>query len=164
MDLYVIRHADAMPIGERGISSDEERPLSPEGEAQCRALAAALQRQGVRLDRVLTSPLVRARQTADIMLQAWSKPTPELESCAELAPGIRPGKLARALRKLGEASVALVGHQPDLSDWTAWLIGSRKARLDFAKSGVAYVVCNDPPDKGAGTLTWLLTPEWLAGK
>lgn len=164
MDVYIIRHADAVPVGERGITSDEERPLSPEGEAQSRALAAALQRQDVHLDKVLSSPLVRARQTAEIMLQAWSKPAPELLLCDELGPGLRPKKLARGLRELKESSVALVAHEPDLSAWIAWLIGSRKARLNFAKSGVACVVCDEPPDKGAGTLTWLLTPEWLAGK
>ena len=164
MDVYIIRHADAIPVGERGITTDAERPLSSEGEAQSRDVSAALQRQGVRLTKVLASPLVRARQTAEIILQGWAKPAPELVLCDELTPGFRAGKLARLLRKLNAESVALVAHQPDLSDWTAWLIGSRKTRVEFAKAGVAHVVCDDPPDKGAGTLHWLLTPDWLRAK
>ena len=59
-------------------------------------------------------------------------------------------KLARVLRALQCDSVALVGHQPDLGDFAAWLVGSRKAQIDFAKGGVAHLVCHDNPGKGAG--------------
>lgn len=163
MDLYIIRHADAVALGERGVTKDADRPLSAEGEAQSRTVSVALQRKGIRLNKVLTSPLLRARQTAENMLRDWSAPAPELVMCDELAPGVRPRKLARFLRKINEQSVALVGHQPDLSEWAAWLIGGKKAQIDFAKSGVAYIICGDPPRKRAGVLIWLLTPDWLRG-
>jgi phosphohistidine phosphatase len=161
MDLYLIRHADALPVGQAGITADEDRPLSEEGKAQAKALAAALRRQGVQLDKVVTSPLLRARQTAEGMLLAWGKSTADLHPCNELAPGGKRGKLARFLRELGGKAIALVGHQPDLGECAAWLIGSKKARIEMAKGGVAYIISGEEPAKGSGTLVWLATPAWF---
>jgi phosphohistidine phosphatase len=162
VDLYLIRHADAVPLGEAGISADESRPLTKNGEEQAGRLAPGLRAKGIHLDVVLTSPLLRARQTAERMLQEWPRPVPELRICQELAPGSKRRKLSRFLAELGFDRVALVGHQPDLAEYAAWLIGSKKARLDLAKAGVAHVICEKEPDKGAGRLCLLVTPEWLS--
>jgi phosphohistidine phosphatase len=161
MDLYIIRHGDALPLGSPGITGDEERPLSKDGEAQARNLAAALSRRGIRLEKVVSSPLVRARQTAERLIEAWPPPRPELSLCDELAPGRKRRQLAKFLRALGGASVAVVGHQPDLGALAAWLVGSKKAQIDLAKAGVAHVQFGNGPKKGAGTLIALLTPAWL---
>ncbi len=160
MDLYIIRHADAQPLGEGGIEDDAERPLTSVGQAQCGPLAAALQRQGVQLERVVTSPLLRARQTAEGLLKHLAPPTPELHTCDELAPGGKRRKLNRFLRGLSASSVAVVGHMPDLNLYLAWLIGSKKAQVDLAKAGVACVHFDDDVRRGAGVLTWLVTPQW----
>jgi phosphohistidine phosphatase len=160
VDLYLIRHADALALGERGITQDSNRPLSEDGEAQAQALGTALQRRGVRLDKMITSPLLRARQTAEGMLRVWSAQLPEVQVCPALAPDARAKKLARFLRGLNGESVGLVGHQPHLGEWAAWIIGGKKARIDLAKAGVAHITC-DEPRKGTGTLVWLVTPEWL---
>lgn len=161
MDLYLIRHADALPLGVQGITEDGARPLSDEGRAQARALGEALSEKGVRLDKIVTSPLVRARQTTDALLAAWSGATPQLVVGEELAPGGKRRKLARFLRQLGGDAVAVVGHQPDLGRLAGWLIGSKKAQVNFAKAGVAHIACDDAPGKGAGSLVWLVTLEWL---
>jgi phosphohistidine phosphatase len=158
--LYLIRHGEAKPLGESGVSEDEERPLTEAGQEQSRKVAAGLQKAGVRLSVLLTSPLLRARQTAEAVAGQWNAPAPEVQTCEELSPGKKPKKLSRYLRGLGADSVALVGHMPDLGDYAAWLIGSKSAQIDLAKGGVAFVVC-DSVRKGAGTLEWLLTPEWL---
>jgi len=163
VDLYLIRHADAIPVGERGIQEDVDRPLSEQGETQARTVAGGLQRRGVSLSVIVTSPLRRARQTAEGILRAWTPPGPELLVADELAPGGKRRKLARFLRNWGADKVALVGHQPDLNDFAAWLIGSKKAQIDLAKAGVAYITCGDGPRKGTGSLLWLVAPEWLAG-
>ena len=160
MDLYLIRHADAKRVGEDGIENDEDRPLTDKGEAQTRQTAAGLQRRGVQIKLVLTSPLVRAKQTADGLLRQWPTPAPELQACDELTQGQKLKKLSRFLRGLEADSIALVGHQPDLGEFAAWLIGSKNAQIDLAKAGVAYICC-DGVRKGAGTLQWLVTPEWL---
>lgn len=160
MEVYIIRHADALPLGEGGTTTDADRPLSPAGKSQARALAVSLQQHGVLLSHVLTSPLLRAKQTADELLQAWSSPAPALETCDELSPGGSAKKLAKYLRELKSDAVALVGHQPDLGEHVAWLIGSKRAQIDLAKAGVAAIHIPEDPGKGAGVLLWLVTPDW----
>lgn len=158
----MIRHADAAPLGEGGVTQDEARPLTTKGEDQARTLASGLRARGVHLDMILASPLLRARQTAECMLQEWSNPAPELRICEALAPDGKRRKLSRFLRETGVDKVGLVGHQPDLGNYAAWLIGSKKAQLDLAKAGVAYITCPREPGKGEGTLIWLVTPEWCS--
>ena len=160
MELYLIRHADAVPLGEDGIEDDEDRPLSAVGLAQCSPLAAALQRQGVRLEAIVSSPLLRARQTAEGLLKHLAPPTPEVQVCEHVAPEGKRRKLSRFLRGLGKQSIAVVGHQPDLSLYVGWLIGSKIAQVELAKAGVACVHFDDEPDKDSGALAWLVTPQW----
>ncbi len=164
MDLYVIRHADAVAVGERNITQDEDRPLSETGEVQAKAVGSALDAMGVHPGMIVTSPLVRARQTADGILRQMTREHPAVQETKEIAPGFKPKKLARYLRDLKADAVALVGHQPDLGEWMAWLIGSKKAHIDLAKAGIALIHCPEGPRKGAGTLVWLVTPDWLASR
>jgi phosphohistidine phosphatase len=160
MELYLIRHADALPVGHDGVADDEERPLSDEGRAQGRALGAALQRQGVRFDVVAVSPLVRARQTAEALLEGWPAPAPEVVPCDHLGPGGKRKRLTRFLRGLQGESIALVGHNPDLSVYAGWLIGDKKVQLELAKAGVARIDFDSVPGKNNGVLAWMVTPEW----
>jgi len=159
MNLYLIRHAEAVPLGVNGINKDEDRPLTENGRRQCRTMALALCQVGVRLDKLLTSPLVRARQTADEMLAHWNGRLVEQVVCEYLAPGKRKRKLLREVLALGGESVGLVGHNPDLSELTAWLIGE-EVGISLEKAGVACVSFRGPPDKRAGTLAWLVNPAW----
>ena len=162
MDLFLIRHAEAAPLGEGGVLEDADRPLTPAGRELCKPLAEALVRLGVRLERVATSPLLRAQQTAESLLAEWPAPRPELDVCDALAPGVKARKLARYLWKKGADSWALIGHMPDLAEHAAWLIGSKKAQVEIAKAGVAYIQCEKLPAQGSGTLHWLVTPAWCS--
>lgn len=164
MELYLIRHADAVDLVTSGQSDDAQRPLSEAGRGQCAPLAMALQRHEVRPARVVTSPLLRARQTAEGLLASWVPPVPELQVCDELAPGSKRRKLTRFVRDLGADVVVLVGHMPDLAAYAAWLIGSKKGQIDLAKAGVARIDFDGKFAKGRGTLTWLLTPPWYECK
>jgi phosphohistidine phosphatase len=121
-----------------------------------------LQRRGVRLDKILHSPLVRAQETAAGIAEAWSAPAPTLVTCDALAPGGRRKKFTRALLEQNSNGIAAVGHMPDIGELAAWLIGSRKARLDFSKAGVACISLADDADKGEGVLEWLVTNAWLS--
>jgi phosphohistidine phosphatase len=161
MNLYLVRHADAVPVGAEGIHQDEQRPLSATGKEQVELLAAAFRRLHFPPCQVLSSPLVRARQTAEQLLEHWAIPGLVLSECEALLPGGSSRRLAKFLRQLDTPNVVLVGHEPDLGRHTAWLIGSKRARIEFAKGGAAAVVCDHPPRKGEGTLLWLLTPTWL---
>jgi phosphohistidine phosphatase len=160
MDLYLIRHADALMLGERGITEDSERPLSEDGEAQSRFLSSVLQRRVGQLDAIFTSPLRRARQTGELIIHDWPG-APELQNCNHLALGGRRRSLTKSLRQSGGTAIALIGHQPDLARFAGWLIGCKKAQIDLAKAGVALVQCPTRPGKGEGTLAWLVTPEWF---
>lgn len=160
MDFYLIRHAEAHPLGEGGVVEDADRPLTSKGLAQCKPLATALLRQGVQFDQVVTSPFLRARQTAEALLQHWPAPSPPLHLAELLVPGHKPRKRTRYLRGMDGHSLALVGHMPDLAVYAAWLIGSKKAQIDIAKAGVACVRFEAKPGKGQGVLSWLVTPDW----
>jgi phosphohistidine phosphatase len=161
VDLYLIRHAEAKPLGKDGVSSDEDRPLTEEGEAQTRRLGTGFHARGLRFGALLTSPLLRAKQTADGLLKHWPELAPQVQICEELTPGVKAKKLARFLRAMDKSSAGLVGHMPDLGEFLGWLIGSRKVSIDLAKAGVALVTC-ESVRKGDGMLAWLLTPEWAA--
>ena len=83
-----------------------------------------------------------------------------LRVCDELALGGKRRKLARRLGELGTESVGVVGHQPDLSRFAAWLMGDRKIGMELAKAGVAFLRCEEKPGKGTAALVWLVTPDW----
>ncbi len=161
MNLCLIRHADAVPLGE-GIATDEVRPLSDKGWRQCELLAGALRGFGLHPGTLVTSPLLRSKQTAEGILRHWPDPHPEVLECPELAPDGRRRKLVRFLSSLDGETVTLIGHQPDLGSLVAWLIGNRRSQVDLAKAGAAYVTCDVSPGKGAGRLSWLVTPAWYA--
>ncbi len=162
MDLYLIRHADALALGERGNTQDSERPLSEKGYAQSKRLGTWMQGKGIVLDQVFASPLLRAHQTSEAMIGSMS-PAPPMEHCPELAPGEKPKRLAKALRSWGGERAALIGHLPDLPEFAAWLIGGKRAQIDLAKAGIAYIKVADEPCKGGGVLVWLVTPDCLQG-
>jgi phosphohistidine phosphatase len=162
MNILLIRHADALSAGESGAVDDESRPLSDAGHAQCAPLARAIERFGARPQVVISSPLLRARQTASGLLPVWDGSPPELRTADELAPGAKRSKLARLLRGLSAETVALVGHMPDLGQFAAWLIGSKKAHIDFAKAGAACLVTDTVPGKGGAALVWMVTPDVCA--
>jgi phosphohistidine phosphatase len=163
MNLYLIRHAEAEELEPDDTRDDSERPLTDNGEKQCVALAAALRARNVVLDQVVSSPLLRTRQTVEGMLENWPAPAPEQLTCNALAPGGRAKKITRFLLGLNGENVALIGHMPDLAEYAGWLIGAKKVQLELAKAGVAFLRFDGSPDKGEGTLVWIVTPQWYEG-
>jgi phosphohistidine phosphatase len=162
MQLYVIRHAEAINVGTNGVDTDVERPLTDKGREQCRVVATALRRAGIQLEKLLTSPLVRARQTAEELAKQWPDHAPEPVECEELEPGRRKRKLLRELLAVGAETVGIVGHNPDLAELVGWLVGEKELGIDLPKAGVVCIDFDGPPNKGAGRLAWMLTPKWCA--
>jgi phosphohistidine phosphatase len=160
MHLYVIRHADAVPLGEQGIHEDEARPLTAVGQQQCQLLAQALKRLNTKVDRLLTSPLVRARQTAKEVHDAWGKGAPAVVECDLLAPGVKKRLLLEHLREQHVDSLGVIGHNPDLSELVGWFLGEKRAGINLEKAGVACIEFDGVPGKGSGVLAWLVTPDW----
>ena len=114
MKLYLVRHAEAAP-GE----PDELRALTEQGRKDARALGKRLRDDGVSLDAVLASPLLRARETAAELARAAGV---EAETDERLAPGATADDVRAAIAGRGEA-VAVVGHQPDCGQIAAALTG-----------------------------------------
>jgi phosphohistidine phosphatase len=159
--LYLVRHAIAH---ERGPDwpDDTQRPLTHKGAARMRQVVAGLRGLGVEINLVLTSPLVRAEETAKI-LSAGLRPAPEVVLTPSLAPGESPAAVGRALESYsGTSGIALVGHEPDLGVLAAWLIGAA-IPIEFKKGGVCRIDVPALPPTGRGQLRWFATPKMLRG-
>jgi phosphohistidine phosphatase len=158
-ELYLIRHAIAAERGDAW-PDDTKRPLTDEGIERMRKAVRGLARLGVAIDIVLTSPLVRTRQTAEIVA-AGLDPRPHLVNVESLAPGGSPaaaiGDLEKHARK---ARIAIVGHEPGIGELAARLIGSRHA-VPFKKGAVCRIDLDTLPSGGPGELRWFLTPRIL---
>jgi len=158
MRLLIIRHATAVPRGTPDMP-DDERPLTKRGERRFRSAAEGLARLVKRPDALLSSPLPRAHRTAEIAAKAWGKV--EVEEEPALAGGSYD-EIATALGRFpAESTVAIVGHEPDLSALLAKLLGSsRPERLAFKKGGAALVDVPGPLNEG-GNLVWYMPPRIL---
>jgi phosphohistidine phosphatase len=158
--LYLIRHAIAAERGEEW-PDDTRRPLTHEGAAKMRVIVSGLDALGVEIGLVLTSPLVRAVETAEIVATGLDS-HPEIVEFPTLAPGHTPAKVAEALSNMHRPpkEVALVGHEPDLGALAAWLIGGRSS-LVFKKGGVARIDISAWPPVRDGNLAWFATPKML---
>jgi phosphohistidine phosphatase len=159
--IYIVRHAIAAERGEK-YPDDAKRPLTHDGIARMRQAVRGFSTLDPGIDLVLTSPLVRARHTADILMAGLS-PAPALEVLDALAPGHHPPDVAsRISGHGGRRVVALVGHEPDLGQLGAWLIGAREP-LVFKKGGIARIDVPSLPPGRDGQLVWLATPKMLRG-
>jgi phosphohistidine phosphatase len=156
--VLIIRHASAVPSGTPGIA-DDDRPLTPRGKARFRVAAQGLARIAHRPDLLLTSPLPRARATAEIAARAFRRIEPVVERA--LAYGSVADVLAVLARQPAEATVAIVGHEPVVSSLLARLLGAgRSDGFAFKKGGVALVDLPGGP-RAAGRLVWFLKPRIL---
>jgi phosphohistidine phosphatase len=158
-ELYVVRHGRAEG---RGVAwpDDAKRPLTEEGVTKLRRASRALARIGVSIDVVLTSPLVRTRQTAEIFAAEFS-PHPAIVNVDALAPGGSPSGVIAELEKHSRRKrIAIVGHEPALGELAARLVGMRHA-MEFKKGAVCRIDVDTLPPAGPGTLRWLLTPKIL---
>jgi phosphohistidine phosphatase len=162
MDLYVVRHAVAFSPDPTRWPDDGERPLTPEGEARFRKAARGIRRIVASIDVVLSSPLPRAWRTAELLVEeaGWPAPKPEpvLEAGRSPAEGIELME-----PHLEVASLALVGHEPYLSELASILLTGRPTSLtmDVKKGGVAHLRLQDGLRRGTASLRWLVTPKVL---
>ena len=160
-ELYFVRHGLAEERGDAW-PDDAKRPLTDEGMSRMRKAARGLARLGVAIDVVLSSPLVRARQTAEIVA-AGLDPRPSLVNVDSLAPDGNFTAVVTDLEKHArKMRIALVGHEPTLGEMAAKLIGSRHP-IEFKKGAVCRIDLKDLSTVGAGAanLRWMLTPKIL---
>ena len=160
IELYLIRHAIA---AERGPNypDDKERPLTSEGIARFKEAVDGLKDLDVSVDLILTSPVVRATHTADLLVSGLGS-KPRTERIDALAPG---GRLPAILEAIGKYArryrrIALIGHQPGLGEIAAKLLQAR-GEIEFKKGAVCCIELDGAMPTGPGVLRWLLPPRAL---
>jgi phosphohistidine phosphatase len=159
IELYLVRHAIAAERGQEW-PDDNKRPLTERGISRFKDGIAGLRWLDVTVDEVITSPLVRAKQTADL-LAAGLAGKPVVRVLDALAPGHSPAAVMTQLAKLARRTrIALVAHEPGLGELAAHLIGASRP-LPFRKGGVCRIDVESLTTKRAGSLTWFVTPKML---
>lgn len=160
MRLILIRHAKAEVRDSTRYPDDAQRPLTTKGREEQAAMARAMKRMGITLDHLVTSPFLRAYETADIIARSmkWTQPL-------DVAPVLGPeftvdGVLAYLQQYPVTASVACVGHEPYLSMLAASLLHpTEHLSIDFKKSGAMGFDFQGRAARGAGTLLYFLRPR-----
>ena len=163
VNLYILRHGIAVDRGTLGFKTDADRPLTPKGKRQLRQIAEAMENMDVQFSLILSSPFVRARQTAEIVAKTL-KLKKRLAFSDELTPAGDPKILIRQLNELKPASenVLLVGHEPYLSRFISQLIsGDPDMGIDFKKGGLCKLETGMLRFGRCATLAWLLTPRQM---
>jgi phosphohistidine phosphatase len=158
MELYLLRHGLAGKFTGRG--DDSKRPLTPKGKRKLERIAKAMQAMELSLDYILSSPYTRARQTAEIVAEAF-----ELTKALELTEALTPSGDMEALilrihqLKPTPKAVLLAGHEPYLSELASWLVwGDSNASIQFKKGGLCKLSTDFLKTGRCATLEWLLTP------
>lgn len=158
MELILLRHADAGERDAKRYPDDDLRPLVARGRKRQAAVARFLRKRGVRPDLILTSPRVRARETAEITARVLARRRIEEEPV--LGRGFSVARAVRALARRDVRCLLCVGHEPDLSRLAAALLGGVNARgLRFKKSGVLAIGFEGRVRRGGGRLLYAYRPR-----
>ena len=164
MRILLVRHGPAGKADPEAYPDDDLRPLTPKGRKAFKKAAKGLRAQAIDPALILTSPVLRARQTAESLAAILGLKEKAIRAMPELHHAVPPSKaLARIARMRLPRAVALVGHEPWLGEFLSLLIagGAGTARAELDKGGAALVQA-DAPAKGGGVLVWLMTQGQLA--
>ena len=166
MQLFIVRHGIAVDREDPKCPADPDRFLTDEGIEKTRQVAQGVAEVGAAPDLMVTSPYLRALQTAEIFATQLGYAKQKIKKSDFLLPGAEPLQLFRELAKDKELSVVFVfGHAPHLDDLVATALGTKHHVTSLKKAGVAHVELRRlvPP---SGELIWLATPKLLrkAGK
>ncbi len=157
MQIYLLRHGIAEDLAPGG--KDADRRLTPEGRKRLGAILKRAAAAGVEPTLILSSPLVRARQTAEMAAKALGC-TNQILLTKVLEPGGSPEQVWDELRThRGEVQVLLAGHEPLFSQLAAFLLGAPTLEIDFKKGALLRVDCETMGPRPRGTLKWLLSPR-----
>ena len=159
--IYIVRHGTAVDVGEDGVNGDADRHLSKLGRVKTVEVARGLQSLGCVPDCIVSSPLVRARQTAEIMAEILA-PGLVIDVVDQLAPGARTLAIVAWLQKRPCRSALLVGHMPDLNELGSCLLtGQTNVEMVLKKASALHLSFEDEIEPGLACLEWLLQPRML---
>jgi phosphohistidine phosphatase len=161
VEIFLVRHAIAHERNRKRWPDDAKRPLTPGGKQKFRKAARGLVKQLPKSAALLTSPYVRARETAQILAAAWRGAEPV--ECAELAADRPVSAAFELLRRRKEKAVVLVGHEPYLSGFLSAALAGKGARIEieFKKGGAACIEFAARVEPGRATFRWMLPPRVL---
>jgi len=162
MKIYLIRHSNAVDPGTPGYEDDSLRPLTEKGRDKMKKIAAALKELDVKPNLIVSSPYVRARQTAEVLAKVL-KFKPELVFSNTLVPMGKPDDIIGEINeKYNVDELVLVGHEPCFSSLVGTLIaGNPDFTMTMKNGGVCCLVSDDLHTERKATLEWLLTPKIL---
>jgi phosphohistidine phosphatase len=160
MQLLMIRHSYAADPGSVA-GGDFERPLTERGQQVFSHMAMWLVGRGIVPERILHSPLVRARQTAAILAQACGRELSGENARRWIGSGLPVEDLLEELRSSPAESVAIIGHEPRMSSCTSALVAGGKLR--FLPATIACIRFDGPIREGQGQLEWMLSPKQFHG-
>jgi phosphohistidine phosphatase len=158
-ELYIVRHAIAAERGDEW-PDDDKRPLTEKGIVRFKDGLNGLKWLDITIDEIFTSPLVRAKQTADLLAAAIPG-KPAVKLLEALAPGQSPDEVMKQLARVAKRRrVALVGHEPGLGELAAFLLGAKRP-LELRKGGICRIDLQSLTEERPGSLVWFITPKML---
>jgi phosphohistidine phosphatase len=163
MDLFLLRHGIAVDREDPRFPCDADRPLTEKGKKKVRGVTDFMRKLELRFDRVLCSPWVRARQTAEIVCRGL-KLSSKLQESEILIPGHSCREVAHLVTMAGRErrTILLVGHEPGLSSLAAMLLVDRgHLNIKLRKAGLCKIYLDESPKRHGAVLEWLLTPETM---
>ncbi len=159
LELYFLRHGIAVERGTPGYENDADRPLTAEGESRTRDIARGIRATKASFGRILSSPYLRARQTAEIVAAETGI---KIEFTRSLTPEGSPERLIQEIASEADRGVLLVGHEPYLTDLISVLIaGNPGTLIELKKGGLGKVTAESLSYGKCATLNWLLAPKLL---
>ena len=160
--LYIMRHGEPVSRGEARYPDDSKRPLTPQGRKRMQQIAAGLGRMEFALDWIVSSPMVRAVETAHVLAESLASRVPVEFSDTLGLEGSAEAVIALLARHPDRKRTLLVGHEPGLSELARRLIGAgRQANLALKKGGCCLITFTEFPPRTPGRLVWWFTPRAL---
>ncbi len=163
MNLYLLRHAIAVLRGTEGYERDGDRPLTPKGEKKMYRIAEGMKAMGLSFDVILSSPVLRAKQTAEIAAEVLGQKK-RLAFLEALSTSGDPEEVIEAIQKkyVSCGSILLVGHEPDMSALISLLLsGDDHIAVTMKKGGLCKLTIDEIHYGKCATLDWLLAPKQL---
>jgi phosphohistidine phosphatase len=157
MILYIVRHGIAVDRDDPKCPPEAERPLTAEGVKKTRSAALGMKSMGAKPDLLITSPLVRAAQTAEIFAEVLGYAPAKIRATDSLMPAANPTEFIRELTKIRAKEIACFGHAPHLDMLIAQMAGARGVFTQIKKAGAACL----EQTGGKWELRWMLAPKVL---